>query len=89
MEAVCYLFYKKAKKSSRDDDDDGAVQTGREKALGRPKNGLSVSKVGYKKEGLFSRIFCDRTRRNYSKLEEVRFGLDILKKVIVNKDSEG
>jgi len=46
--------------------------------------------VDYRKEGdrLFSRTFCDRTRGNEFKVEEGRFGLDILKKVIVNKVNE-
>ena len=46
--------------------------------------------MDYRKEGdrLFSRTFCDRTRGNEIKVEEGRFGLDILKKVIVNKVNE-
>jgi len=53
-----------------------------DKTLERPESRLSVSKGGYKKVGdnLFSRICCDRTQGNGSKLKEGRFRLDIRKK---------
>lgn len=43
---------------------------------------IQYLKGGFKKEGnrLFSRLYCDRTRRNGFKLKEGRFRLDIKKK---------
>jgi len=51
----------------------GAVQPGKQKALGRPYSGFSVPEGAYKKagEGLFTRACSNRTRGNDFKLKEV------------------
>jgi len=56
-----------------------------DKTLERPESRLSVSKGGYKKVGdkLFSRICCDRTKGNGSKLKEGRYRLKIKTKRII------
>ena len=55
-----------------------------EKAPRRPESGLSVSKGGAIEKGgrLFSRIHCNRTKRNNFHLKERRIRLDITKKVL-------
>ena len=54
----------------------GAVQPGEEKA----HSSLSVSKGAVRKDGLFSRLCCDRTRGNGFNPEQGGFMVDIRKK---------